>query len=418
VKNTILIKLTVNIQLIILLSCDLLIHWLPLLEITTFPFNCLLWLCMAFGVLFIMQHKEEKKYGSAIKLWIVLYIIYTIYLIYYIFISPQVPRDDMLGISESNFRFMLNTVILFGAMLSCILYRRFINVTAWTKATIIIIFLTSFLYFLKTNILLYSLYRHLLATDPDMLAEFGLVDSFTVDRAMGLCFFCNLWLMGRLTKSKWISYILFVIISVYCLIIIILIGQRGPILFIITTTMFYFFCKYATSARKIILYIFMAVVMLIAGAFAVSYVSSDTAERFEEIEEDSGSGRFGDDDSEYFLAWNQIQEGPLLGSYFRTTAVGRYGDYPHNVILELFMTFGLIFTLPMLYLFFKIVKISFYQIRKNTDVTLYCLVFIYVLSCFMTSGTIALNFFFWLLPPMIFAGGVSNAEHAVIKRKK
>ena len=399
------IKIAVNLALLLLISCRFLIEWFPLLgmPIISSLLAGILYLCLFGGLLYTLSNHNAKHFNRSTKILFGLYVIYSLYIIYYVIISPQIPRDDMANVPESDIKLLMEMVII-GITMFCVnAFYKLVNIDIWAKLTMFIILVTSIFYFMQVNILLYTIYRHMFATDPDMLASFGMIDSLAMGRYIGICFFCNLWLKGRITKNKWINLILFWLIAAYCFIVIVLIGQRGPILFLITTTLFYYYCKKVTSVRKLFAYLFVVVVLLAVGIFSISYISEDTAERFEGIEDDNGSGRFGDDDSEYNLAWDQIQQGPILGSYFRTTAISRTGNYPHNIVLEMLMTFGIVFSLPLFYILYKSTKVCFCQIRDRGQGSLFCLMFVYILSCLMTSGTIVLNVYFWLLLTLVIA---------------
>jgi len=167
--------------------------------------------------------------------------------------------------------------------------------------------------------------------------------------------------------------------------------------------LFYYFCKGKIGKTLIISVLAISVLFILFGDSISQLISKydiSLFERFLNISEDGGSGRFGDSDAEYNLAFKQISEGPLFGTYFRITTV-RIGDYPHNFILELLMTFGMVFTMPFLIICWYGLKRSFRAIKNNLPIGVFCMVFINIYGAHLTSYSIAASDTMWLILAMV-----------------
>lgn len=124
--------------------------------------------------------------------------------------------------------------------------------------------------------------------------------------------------------------------------------------------------------------------------------SSGLLERFSNIQNDGGSNRLGESDSEYVVALKQISENPFFGSYFRSLGKGfAYGHYPHNFILESLMTFGLLFSIPLMLMIYKAI-VQALNSMKTTTFSIVALMLIFFILCYLTSGSMFLANEFWL----------------------
>ena len=135
----------------------------------------------------------------------------------------------------------------------------------------------------------------------------------------------------------------------------------------------------------------------------IENLSPFLAERLEmTLIEGNTSGRM-DEEGAYVLAVNQFNNSPFFGSYFRivTTNPLWQGMYPHNIILELLITFGIAGLIPFIYFLSKILS----TLRKSfsSDKTgivsiekVLGIMFLNIFFSMMTTGTILLSLPFWL----------------------
>ena len=124
-------------------------------------------------------------------------------------------------------------------------------------------------------------------------------------------------------------------------------------------------------------------------------------ERVDVTIEDGGTGRFGSSTSVFATAQKQIEGGLLFGTYFRMISRFWYGTYPHNFILEMLMTFGIVFTSVFVPLFWKVIKRTTIIIQSGGVQALSAICFIYMFCASMTSGSVFLNTEFWIFLSMV-----------------
>ena len=126
--------------------------------------------------------------------------------------------------------------------------------------------------------------------------------------------------------------------------------------------------------------------------------ASGLADRFITMADSGGSSRIGSDGSVYGTAFEQIKESPITGSYFRllrSTYTDR-GAYPHNILLELLMTGGLLLSIPFFILLWKALRIDIRLIKLGGEQSLPALCFLYVLLSLMTSSSLLFKTEFWV----------------------
>ena len=385
------------LMLLSIFTCRCIIEWLFPFYLG-FPIGSTI--LVAIGILCSMYslYYSYKTYRFGNKYLILIFIIYTSFVYYDLFISPEININQMLGVPKNQFDFAKETITILLTMLSATLCLKKMNYRSFSIITIVIISVFLFIYFSYQPYTIYRMTAEVARVERDKLVSEGYIDGFTIGNYIGLLFACNLYMSDKWTSKRVISSLISLFIGILCLIIQFLVFQRGPFLFLLTTLLFYSYAKGYISIRYLWL-ISLGLLFLIVFADNIftllNSISSSSLKRYDNIFSSGGTGRWGSRDSEYALSINQILESPFFGSYPRTLAVARIGHYPHNFLLELLMTFGILFTIPMIVLLWRAVKRSFLIIKHNRNESLFAIWFIYIFSCLFTSGSIMCHTSFW-----------------------
>lgn len=362
-----------------------------------------------------------KSYRVNCKFLITLFVIYSLYIYYYLFISPKIQLSQMAHVPENSIDFIKSSVLILFVMLSSTLCARSLDCKKYAIITIFILLLFFFIYFSHIDFVLYKIIAEYDRAEREATIPRGYLDGFTIGNYMGLLFACNLFMWNKWTKNMKINLSISIAIGIVCFVIQFLVFKRGPIIFMISTFFFYLFARGVFSKKTIGLICIVLLVLSIGGDYILSLlssISSSTIMRFTTILSDGGSGRFGSSDSEYVLAIKQILQDPIFGTYPRTLSVSRLGRYPHNIILELLMTFGLFFTIPIVILLWKAVKQSYFIIKNGGNETIFAIWFIYILSCRMTSGSIICDTNFWFCFAVVLCIDKTSINNPYFQRKR
>lgn len=413
-------KIAINTLLLCVFPIRLLIVWMPILgypHVATF-FAMIEYLCILY--LILQSFSFHNKANKAFSWYYLLYWIYSLFLIYYIIIHPLIPRDSMLSIPLKDSR-VIQDIITIG--LICPLIAKFhvcVDYIRFSKISAILLYGILIIYALTQNIAVYTFIRSL---DNDMLGDYGLVSALVLGQYISMAFFFSLWVKDYWTSNKTINSIIFVITLLFTLFFLLILTQRGPMLFFLLTLLYYIYSRYSINFKTIFtILVFIALFIIFFNdiVLVVRSISPDIVDRFLSIQEDGGSGRFGDDNSVYYLAIRQIRESPFVGSYFRLVSgsIGHYGSYPHNFILELLMTFGLVFTLPFIWLVLIAVRNSYKEIHIMSPVGVFGLVYIYIYLSLLTSHSIALDVQAWSSLALILSIKKNKETQIIYNGKK
>ena len=327
--------------------------------------------------------------------FLLFYAVYYVYAFYYIQIAPEVPRADMLDVPPDNSVLYRDFLIQTVAVLLVGFYRKFIDFTLFAKVTTIVVAILFFFYYSQVGFASYGIED---MYDNQLFSDEQIIVSFRLARYFAIGFFCCLACKSLWFKSKTMNIVLTYMAAAILLTGLILTVKRGPILSLFVTTLYWYFIKSKSShiIRSLLLWGF---VILFFGNILADFIENymgGLAERIENTVDDGGSGRIGSSTSVFALSLRQIAEDPLLGSYFRITNGLGLGSHPHNFILEMLMTFGLVFTTIFVPLFWNIFKRINMLIRTNSSNTLAATCFLYVFCASMTSGSVFLNTEFWI----------------------
>jgi hypothetical protein len=238
----------------------------------------------------------------------------------------------------------------------------------------------------------------------ELFKRYRMLDGFTLAKFSSYAFLFNLWLKNSWTKNPYLNGFIFWSIAIVAFMTIIIAAQRGPLLSLFITVVFFYFCKGKLGIKVLGATLALSCIISMFSTEIISFLSNHSlliVERFLSISDDGGSGRFGSSESEYALAWRQIGNGPIWGTYFRTLLGSRIGNYPHNFILELLMTFGLVFTIPFLLLLWYVIKNCIYAIRNNMEIGALGLLFLFQFTEKLMSESLVLDTVSWVLMAMM-----------------
>lgn len=344
-------------------------------------------------------HYREVKFNYNSKALCVLYLVYFTFIIYQVFVSPQLPRDMMMDVPEKNSTFYRDFFIQSASMFLVLGFRKYIDFTLFAKISVILVFLTFFAYFNKVD---FRLYGMLDLMDKKMLSEDEfIITSFRVAWYMVMAFFCGYSVKEEWSKNSIINNIIFYLSSLVFIIGLFITVKRGPIFSFLAVCGLIFYFRYKNKKKLWLILLLCACGVLIFGSVFYDFLqdnASGLVDRFLAIDEGGGSGRFGSDDSVFSTALTQIKESPIIGSYFRLLKNGYIdrGAYPHNIILELLMTGGLLLSIPFFVVIWKALKNGIRLLKHGRDQSLPALCFFYVLLSLMTSSSLLFKTEFWI----------------------
>lgn len=327
--------------------------------------------------------------------FLLFYAVYHIYAFYYIQIDPEVPRADMLDVPPENSVLYRDFFIQTLAVLLVGIYRKHIDFRLFAKVTSVLVAVLFYFYYSNVGFATYGIED---VYDNKLFSEEQVIVSFRLARYFAIAFFCCLACKSLWFKSEKMNLVLTYLLSAILLAGLVLTVKRGPILSLFVTALYWYFIKSKSShiIRSLLLWGF---VILFFGNILADFIENYMAglvERIDTTIEGGGSGRFGSSTSVFALSLRQIAEAPLLGSYFRITNGLGLGSYPHNFILEMLMTFGIVFTAVFVPLFWKVFKRINLLIKNNSTNTLSATCFLYMFCALMTSGSVFLHTEFWL----------------------
>lgn len=197
----------------------------------------------------------------------------------------------------------------------------------------------------------------------------------------------SLFLMNK-TKYK----IVLIISIILAIVNVGLSGSRGPILQLVIVGLIYLYVNSKRVSPK----------YLLLGFVSFSGIIYYLSEKFNFLivliaRFTTSQSEFGGSDYERNLylegAWNQFVNSPLIGD---SIEVRPYGIYPHNMLLESFMSLGIIGGV----LCFAILIIAFnkaIQLLKEKEISWLVILFLFSFIATFTTGSIVNNFKFWSL---------------------
>lgn len=197
----------------------------------------------------------------------------------------------------------------------------------------------------------------------------------------------SLILMG---KSKY--KLLFLIPIVIAVINMGIAGSRGPILQMVLIAIFFFYKNYEKVKLKYVIPILIFLVSAIYY-FGTKYDAFKMlTARFTESQTEEGGSDYG---RIQFLegGWNQFLNSPFVGD---SIEVKPYGIYPHNMVVESFMSLGVVGGFLCIFILVVSFKKTM-RLFKREEILWLVLIFLSNYIGTFTTGSIANNFKFWSL---------------------
>jgi hypothetical protein len=210
-----------------------------------------------------------------------------------------------------------------------------------------------------------------------------------------------------LFNNKLLSVVFSSFLIVSGVVIMLICGTRGALLWCVVNIMICYFIKIKKVRKKMIMVGTVALIFIVAIDPVVSFlkdVTPRTAERIENtIKEGDTDARFDLDNpnnSTFLIGLENFSRSPIVGNYFRMETKSPYfvGHYPHNVFIEILMTMGVVGFIPFMVLLYKAYrKCRYVFLRGHTSGQLACLIlFLCQFLMHQTSGTIVFDHSFWL----------------------
>ena len=398
---------TIRIAIFVFLFCifpaRVMIQWAPLIGVPIVSSLFVLAEYTSLAYLFIRLFADRLPLKTNLSYWLVYFLfwIYYGYLIYYIMINPQMHRDDMSQVPDDTS--IILTMIETGIAIPVIIkYYAYIDIKLFVKSSALFMTLVLLAYVLTSNMSFYLYEKTLSGAEAISVrsADLGLLSSLVLGEFCSIGFIFVFFAKDLWSNNRSFNKVLFWSFSSFLLILLLFFAQRGPVLFMVLTMSFYYYAKGKMGKVFLISVVVTVLSFTLFGDSVLQLVKKydySLIERFMNIGEDGGSGRFGDSDAVYNLSIKQILNEPFFGSYFRINIGAKIGYYPHNFILELLMTFGLFFSLPFFFILLRGVRNSFYAIKYDKDIAVFCLIFINVYFCHFTSYTMVNSNNMWIL---------------------
>lgn len=389
------------------------IEWMPLIGLPLISTSIVVieYISLLICYVHLIKQRSLLCFNILTRLCILFFLIYSGYILYDIIINPQIPRIDMSHTPKTNLELYQGMFTYLSVFLLTNYFNKKIDYNKWAKFSCLILTVTLVIYSIRTDLSLYA-YSRIISFKEFNPSEYGLLDGLRLGWFCGITFICNLYCRKMWTNKIIINNFIFVIISIISIGITMATTQRGPIIFVITTTIFYYYAIGGINKKYIINIILISLISFIFIDNIILFLNTFFPEfiiRFADIFE-GGSGRYGTSDSAYSIALNEIMMNPIWGHYFRYTTVNDvfYGSYPHNIFLELFMTMGIVISIPFIVVIFKCVQKTFYALRNKDSIAVLGLIFVYILSTLLTSGSMLNLGIFWI--PMIIISSYKSQK--------
>lgn len=203
-------------------------------------------------------------------------------------------------------------------------------------------------------------------------------------------------LYGFIYKRFKYSTIVYTFLFLLSIVSIMKAGSRSPVVVLLAVSVFYFFAK-SGFAKGLILVGCSLLVLYFSIGFLIELseaVGSGIVERLlSAIETGETSGR----DQIYANAIGHFKNSPVFGSFYvLPSGIGK-GYYPHNFILEAFMTTGIVGGIPFLVMILLVLVKSFRLLRQRHMSGWIVLLFLQLLIYGMFSSSLYSSQDFWAL---------------------
>lgn len=168
------------------------------------------------------------------------------------------------------------------------------------------------------------------------------------------------------------------------------------------------------SLKKILSYSFLLIIIIFALNYLDNFLQSGLMDRFFSIGSDIESGSTSAVRLDIWkLSFSQFIDNPFFGDMYNPNS--GYG-YPHNIILEVLQSLGIIGFIPFVVLVIKAVGSSSQLFKYHTEYAWIAVLFIQSLIQNMFSGAVYNAGWFWASMAMVFAVVVSLKKKMNILR--
>ena len=352
-----------------------------------------LYATVAYTVAYMFENKQ--KYNNIFIFYVIYFLIYSIVIYFDLTIDRKYPLTEMLGCPKSVSNFITTTLIILLFIIQAPLYKKIKDFSFLIKSYIIL------------NLPLVLFYINTVGVVEIQFDEsITDISTLTLASTASNCLLLAIIFRNSFTKSKILNKALLVLVFLATMSVWGNLAKRGAILWFFVTLILYYLLKsknikYTLVKCGIVIgIVYLAMPIIISG---IEQLSPFLAERIEAtIVEGNTSGRM-DEDGGFEIATKQFYESPITGSYFRivTTNPLWQGMYPHNIILEILITFGVLGLIPLIYFLWKILinlRYSFKNSQGNqiSIEQVLGIMFINMFFSMMTSGTLLLSLPFWV----------------------
>jgi len=221
-----------------------------------------------------------------------------------------------------------------------------------------------------------------------------LILSYNGALAMGIA------LILLLTQKNTKLQRLFLIITLLMAIVPFFLGaSRGSIIALFLPLVIYMY--YSTTIKTFFYSIIIFVVVLFGIAYLDDYLGSGLLDRFLGTSEAISTGGSSASRLDIWrISFNQFLDNPLFGD---SIVVKADNPYPHNIILEVLQSVGLIGFIPFIILLVKAFKICLNIFKNHIEYAWVAVVFIQAFSQQMFSLAIYTGAWFWASMALLFA---------------
>ena len=360
------------------------------------PLHTITTLTLYATALFTMSYVvRQRQYKRIFIFYIIYFLIYSLVIYFDLTTGRKYSLDAMLGCPKSVGVFISTTLVILFFILQAPLYQK-IKDFGFLVKWYIILNLPFVLFYIRT----------VGVAEIQFDESITEISTITLASTASNCLLLALIFKNSFTKSKLINKIILLVVFAATMYVWGSLAKRGAILWFFVSLAIYYIAK--SKNIKITLFKVCAIVAIVylSATFIVNAlegIAPHLASRVEStLVEGHTSGRM-EEDGAFAISIQQFQRDPMLGSYFRIVTSNPLwqGMYPHNIILEMLITFGIVGTAPFIY-FLILIFIKFREsfmdktIGNNATMKVIGIMFINILLSLMSTGTILLRLPFWI----------------------
>lgn len=344
---------------------------------------------------------QNKNYGFKIYDGknLLFYLIYCIYILLDLTALRKMPINTMAAVPASlfvySYQFFLSIAYFLGAQTIV----TFFNIRKFVILSVIICTIPSILLFNYIGVEV--LQMGMSQNDQDYISVMAIAFANVPLTVLAVYNYKTLF------NDKLLSMVFSSFLIVSGVVIMLISGTRGALLWCVVNIMICYFLKIKKIRKKMIMAGAVVLIFMVAIDPVISFlkdVTPKTAERIENtVKEGDTDARFDlndPDNSTFLIGLENFSRSPIVGNYFRMETKNRYfrGHYPHNIFIEVLMTMGLIGFIPFMALLYKAYrKCRYLFLKGHTPGQLACLIlFLCQFLMHQTSGTIVFDHSFWL----------------------